>query len=414
MTRLPNTPGRRTLLLAAVLAPALAAGCGGAEESSGVTVVEELRGDTVVLVSSGDPERVQVDTVDVFWRSDEFGGELPRMALLGDHLVIGDLWRIHVVSTVDGSSRTMGRQGQGPAEFAGAAWSVGGIGTDTIAAFDGSKVLLFSLDGGFLTSYRTTPLFPFSQLPMGGSARDRPVYPLVTVGTGMLWERAAPSWEVEAGSTEKSALLWHDLAADTAVILGSWDYRDGSGDIFGELVKHAIASDARVATGSPADYCIRLSHAFEEGSRTGCRERVPVPVAAGFKDLSGLGDWGGPLGSGGGRDWVVQQLESNPVDVLPHFDRLLFSESGDLWVNLFHEEFAHVHRLLYSLFDWRPASREWEVFDRDAVLVRHLTLPGAFDLRVVRDGEGFGFLTLDTGEIVVGRVELPRSGSRQS
>jgi hypothetical protein len=94
------------------------------------------------------------------------------------------------------------------------------------------------------------------------------------------------------------------------------------------------------------------------------------------------------------------------VDLLPHFDRLLFSESGDLWVNLYHEEFAHVHRLAYSLFDWQPTTYEWEVFDRDAVLVRHVTLPGTFDLRVIGDGEGFGFFTLDTGEVVVGRVDL--------
>jgi hypothetical protein len=399
-------PARLILLMIAVLVPVLAAGCGVGADASGVTVTRELRGDTVIMVSSGDPERVRIDAVEVLWQSDEFGGELPRMARLGDHLVIGDLWRIHVVSIHDGRSHTFGRQGQGPGEFGGALWSVGGFGTDTIAAFDGSRVHLFSRAGELFATYRTTPQLPFTQLPMGGSARDRPVYPLVRSGRGMLWERAAPGWEVEAGATVQTALVWHDLEADTAAVLETRDYLHGIGAVFGELVKRAIASDGRVATASPADYCIRLSNAFEEGGHTGCRQRSPVPVAAGFSDLTELGDWGGPVGSGGGRDVVIQQLRTNPVDVLPHFDRLLFSESGDLWVSLFHDEYAHVHRLRYSLFNWEPASREWEVFDREAVLTRHVTLPGAFDLRVIGDGVGFGFLTLDTGEIVVGRIDL--------
>jgi hypothetical protein len=398
-------PARATLLTIAALVPTLFAGCAGDEDASGVTVVQELRGDTVVMVSSGEPERVRIDAVEVLWQSDEFWGELPRMARLGDHLVIGDLWRVHVVSIEDGGFHTFGRQGQGPAEFGGAAWSVGGIGTDTVAAYDGSKVLLFSLDGGFLTSYRTTPHIPFSQLPTGGSARDRPVYPLVKAGSGMLWERMSTDVTTDGSWTHQTALLWHDLEADTAVVLETWDYRDGTGAIFGELVKHAIASDGRVATGYPADYCIRLSHAFEEGGITGCRERSPVPIEAGFNDVSGLdSDWGG-------RDRVAQELRANPVEgSLPHFDRLLFSESGDLWVDLYHEDFASIYRLFYSLFDWQPASREWEVFSREAILVRHVTFPGAFDLRVIGDGEGFGFLTLDTGEIVVGRVDLTGSG----
>jgi hypothetical protein len=132
----------------------------------------------------------------------------------------------------------------------------------------------------------------------------------------------------------------------------------------------------------------------------GCRVRAGLPVEAGFSDLSevspGLSDvmkWKSPLG------------------VLPHFDRLLFSESGDLWVRLYHDEFAHVHpiRRLPSQGAWEAKVREWEVFDAEAVLVRHLTVPGTFDLRVIGDGEGFGFLTLDTGEVVVGRVDLTGS-----
>ncbi|MEX2609360.1 MAG: hypothetical protein WEA24_05400 [Gemmatimonadota bacterium] len=391
-------PARAILLAIAALAPVLTGGCGN-EERSGVTVVHELRGDTVLMVSSGEPERVRVEEVEVLWQSDEFEGILPRMARVGDHLVIGDLFRIHVVSLEDGGAHTFGRQGQGPGEFGGAIWSVGGFGPETFAAYDGSNTLLFSLEGEFLDSHEPTPRLPFTQPVMGGSARDRPSYPLVKSGSGVLWEKAS-SWEEKEGTgIERKALLWHDLEADTAAVLETWDYIRDPGAAFGELVKHAIASDGRVATGYPADYCIRLFHAFEEGGRTGCRERSRVAIEASFNDVSGL-DWAG-------RDQLAQELKANPVGgFLPHFDRLLFSASGDLWVNLYHDEYAHVHRLFYTLKDWKPTVHEWEVFDREAVLVRHVTLPGAFDLRVIGDGEGFGFLTLDTGEVVIGRVDL--------
>jgi hypothetical protein len=391
-------PARDAFLLMAALALTLAAGCGGDEEASGVTVVEELRGDTVVMVSSGEPERVRIDEVEVLWQSDEFdGARMPQMARFGDHLVIGDLWRVHVVSIQDGEARTFGRRGQGPGEIRTAIRSVGGFEPDTIAVLDEIQVLLFSLDGEFLTSHQTTGRLPFSGHVMGGSAADRLVYPLARSGRGMLWARMTHE------SPERKALLWHDLEADTVAVLETWDYR-GTEPIFFELVKHAIASDGRVATGDPADYCIRLFHAFEEGGRTGCRERSRVPVEEGFKNRSGPDAPWNPQG-----DPTVRRLEANPPDVLPHFDRLLFSESGDLWVNLYHEDFAHVHRLAYSAFDWQPTVHEWEVFDRDAVLVRHVTLPGTFDLRVIGDGEAFGFFTLDTGEIVVGRVDLTGS-----
>jgi hypothetical protein len=394
---------------------ALAAGCGGGERT-GATVVQELRGDTVVMVSSGEPERVRIDAVDVLWRSDEFEAASAhdvRMDRLGEHLVIGDFHRVHVVSIKDGGSHTFGRQGEGPGEIRWAIGSVGGFGPDTIAVLDQggaaqeSQVHLFSLDGEFLTSYRTPGQLPFIRPVLGGSGADRPVYPLVRSGGGMLWARVSGDRRADGSSISRKALLWHDLQADTAAVLETWEYGSGAqwrDPTFGERVKHTIASDGRVAAGDPADYCIRLSHAFEEGVRMGCRERSRVPVAAGFNALSGLDQMGE-----GGLANVARQLEANPVDLLPHFDRLLFSESGDLWVNLYHEDFAHVHRLAYSLFDWQPTTYEWEVFDRDAVLVRHVTVPGTFDLRVILDDMGFGFLTLDTGEVVVGRVDLTGS-----
>jgi hypothetical protein len=135
----PIAPARATLLTIAALVPTLTAGCGGDEVPSGVTVVQELRGDTVVMVSSGEPERVRIEAVEVLWQSDEFEGIYSRMARLGDHLVIGDRRRVHVVSIQDGGGHTFGRGGEGPAEFQQVIWSLGGFGTDTIATFDGFR-----------------------------------------------------------------------------------------------------------------------------------------------------------------------------------------------------------------------------------------------------------------------------------
>ncbi|TVP56344.1 MAG: hypothetical protein EA351_08125 [Gemmatimonadales bacterium] len=364
-----------------------------------MTVIQELRGDIVVMVSSGEPERVLIETVEVLWQSDDFEGRGTRMVRLGDRLVIGDGRRIHVVSVQDGGSHTFGRQGDGPGEFQ-AIHSIGGFGTDTISAYDFPKrtLSLFSMEGELLTTNRVTFPPPFFQ-PQGSRWGGSP--PL-GFGSGVLWEWG--SWAEGADVSQKS-LVWYDPEADTAAVLESWDLEKLTmsprgfmlnQDVFSFLVTHAVASDGWVATGYPADYCIRLFRVFEEDVRTGCRERSRIPVEAGFSTLPP------DLHPALQVDWEWR----NPADSLPHFDRLLFSESGDLWVRLYHEEFAHVHPLF---FDFSPAIREWEVLDREAVLMRHVTLPGAFDLWVIGDGEGFGFLTLDTGEVVVGRVDLTGS-----
>lgn len=215
------------------------------------------------------------------------------------------------------------------------------------------------------------------------------------------------------------ALVWHDLEPDTAGVLDvrHWqelekppipDVLASARDAFPIRVVHAIGADGRVASGDPAVYCIRLFHAFEEGVRLACRERSRIRVAAGFSppDLDLLD---GPI-----PQWLVDLYAwENPPDFLPHFDQLLFSDSGDLWVRTYHEEMAHAHPFLLdpqwglpALHPFRPATREWDVFDSEGVLVRQVALPKGFELRVVGDGEAFGFLTLETGEVAIGRVDL--------
>lgn len=412
-------PNLIILLVVATLAPALTAGCGGDEEPSGATVVQELRGDTVVLVSSGEAERVRVETVEIFWQSDEFEGLVPIMSRVGDHLVIGDNPRVHVISLDGANTHTFGRSGGGPGEFTFIR-SVGEIGRDIIGVFDEGtqRVTLFSLDGQLIATHGLTLPQPFvNSVPSSTNIGRGVVLPLVTFQGGVVMERAASYAE---GDTQlQKALVWFDLEADTSTVVGTWAYRNNFDveyveerrfleprEVFANLVVHGLGRDGRVAAGDPADYCVRLFRAFEEGAAMGCRERSRVPVETGFHTFPpGMqGDSNpraGPL-----RDRY--ESKTRRTTHLPHFDRLLFSESGDLWVSLYHEEFAQVHPLsrLPSLGAWEPELREWEVLDAEGALVRHVTVPGTFDLQVIGDDEAFGFLTLDSGEVVVGRIAL--------
>lgn len=409
------------LFMALALALPLATACGGDGEASSATVVRELRGDTVVLISRGEAERLRVETIEVFWQSDEFEGLVPTMALVGDHLVIGDTRRVHVISIDGANAHTFGRSGGGPGEFTFIG-SVGELGRDIIGVFDEGtrRVSLFSLEGQLIATHRLTFPQPFVASVGAGTniGRDRVPLPLMLLQGGVVMERAASYAE---GDTQlQKALVWFDLEADTSAVVATWVYRNNfdveyvedtrfidSREVFANLVVHGFARDGRVAVGDPAAYCISLFRAFEEGAVMGCRERSRVPVEAGFHTFP-PGIQAGPL-----RDRF--EPKTRRTTHLPHFDRLLFSEFGDLWVRLYHEEFAHVHPLsrLPSQGAWEPEIREWEVLNEEGVLVRHVTFPGTFDLQVIVDGETFGFLTLDSGEVVVGRVALAEAAARR-
>jgi hypothetical protein len=420
-TRRAATPH---LFLAPAFALTIATACTGDGEARGAEVVRELRGDTVVLVSSGEAERVRVATVEIFWQSDEFEGLVPIMSRVGDHLVIGDNRRVHVISLDGVNTHTFGRSGGGPGEFTFIG-SVGEIGRDIIGVFDEGtrRVTLFSLDGQVIATHRLTLPQPFvnSVGPTTNMGPDRVVLPLVTFQGGVVMERAASYAE---GDTQlQKALVWFDLEADTSTVVGTWAYRNNFDveyvegmrffdfrEVFVNLVVHGLGRDGRVAAGDPADYCVRLFRAFEEGAAMGCRERSRVPVETGFHTFPPEMQVDSNPNFGPLRDrWEPRTRRTTH---LPHFDRLLFSESGDLWVRLYHEEFAHVHPLS-RLFAWEPELREWEVLDAEGALVRHVTVPGTFDLQVIGDDEAFGFLTLDFGEVVVGRIPLDKSAARR-
>jgi len=210
------------------------------------------------------------------------------MARAGVHLVIGDQRRIHVVSIQGSGSHTFGRQGDGLGEFQ-MIHSVSGFGTDTIAAYDHPKRILslFSIEGELLTTYRVTFPPPFAQVQgyrWGGSSP-------AGFGSGVLWEWG--SW-VEGDNVTQKSLIWLDLEADTSAVFATWDLEELTmsprgfslaRDVFSSLVAHALSPEGRVATGYPADYCIRLSRVLEEDVRKGCRERSRIPVEAGFAAL---------------------------------------------------------------------------------------------------------------------------------
>ena len=215
----------------------------------------------------------------------------------------------------------------------------------------------------------------------------------------------------------RTALVWHDLQADTAAVLESWNYerwfRAGGRypapvNLFEPYVIAAFAPDGRLAVGNGVEYCITVQVVLQGGFRRICRDRTPVPVGAGIRnpDLR----W---LRSDIRQIRAVQVREQEVSEYLPHFDRMLFDEEGRLWVRTLGEELSNVHPYLledvYLLEDapeFRPSFRAWDVFDELGQLLATIEIPSNFEPHVIQSGRIYGFVELPTGEIAVGVVTI--------
>lgn len=397
---------RRSVLGAVILIGA----CGADREDAPLMVRQEVRGDTAVVISSGEPPLFSASAVQVTWRSDELGD--PRsMAQLGRHLVVGDGYRVHVLNSEGAHQRSFGTRGEGPGELQ-RVFSVGGFGEDTIAVFDVGlrRVSLYSLDGRFFDSRRATPEPPFVNPSWHGP-------PLVRHGPGVLWTATE---NVTPGEPNRVAVIWHDLDADSTALLEVWDgmvFELLSGGVFGpkELFPSraivAVGDQGQIAEGDGLDYCMSVRRVDEPEIGMWCREipRVRIGAAIRSPDLALLE---GVPQAELARGYLGDQ---DPGELLPHFDQILFSESGDLWVRTYDQALADIHP---GIVVWRPdlapPYRHWEVFDSDGGLVRRVRLPYSFQPRVISDDGVFGFWPLETGEITIGRALLEEVRSDSS
>lgn len=389
---------RRYLLGAAMLMSA----CAGDHEAAELMVREEIRGDTAVVISAGDPPLFMASAVEVTWQSHELGNP-QSMARAGEHLVVGDGYRVHVLDSEGAHEHSFGTRGEGPGELQSSS-SVGGFGEDTIAVFDARlhRVSLYSPDGRFFDSRRATPELPFVNPSRAGP-------PLVRHGPGVLWMATE---NIRPGEPTRAAVIWHDLDADSTTVLEVWDdlvFEELTGGVFGprDLFPPrailAVGNDGRIAEGDGIDYCLRIRRIGDPEREMWCRETPRIPVGAGIRspDLELL--------AGEPQAELVESMvgEQDPGEFLPHFDRIRFSESGEVWVRTYDEDLADIHPAIAGRRpDLAPQHRQWDVFDSDGALVKRVSLPYSFDPRVMFDDRTFGFWPLETGEITIGRAEL--------
>ena len=390
--------------------------------TSGTVDGEKLRwevtraGDTTVVTNYGEPARLRSDSIRVVWQSWKLGFPSKTLLVLGDRLIVGDQQRIHILSLEGEFLRTVGREGHGPREFEFVV-SLARFGTDTLAVHDDEnlRISFFTPDGDFLGLVPYAPLLPYGNPVNGYLLRLSVRQGLVGLRGGVvsLW-RERLNWT----RPTRTALVWHDLQADTAAVLeSSWKgerwFRAGPGyaatvQLFEPQVIAALAPDGRFAVGNGIEYCITVHVVMQGGFRRICRDRTPAPVGAGIRnpDLR----WLMPRFR---REAAILVKEQEVSKYLPHFDRMLFDEEGRLWVRTLGEELSNVHPylledvyLLEGAPEFRPPFRTWDVFDELGRLLTTIQIPSNFDPHVIQSGRMYGFVELPTGEVAVGVVTV--------
>jgi hypothetical protein len=397
-----------------VLSAVLLAACGSGATGS-LEVHREMAGDTVVLTAVGAPDTVDV-TPTVLWRSDEI--ERPTsMALAtlpdGPRLLIGDGNYVHILAlagegVVD--AMTVGREGGGPGEYR-AVGAVGAFPPDTLAVWDVGSMRLTLLDpAGELLATRS--------LPASGDYRPRfRGAGLRRYDGNLLDVTAAP---LAVGEQTPMALVLRPSSGDTATVLEEWPGREiqafesggqmmiGSTRLFGDGTRAGVGPGGWVARGDGEAYCVTVFRVdAAESPRRLCRARERTPVGDGIRHP----DWS-QIENPGQRD-VIKALSGamDVGDLMPSYDRLVWSEDGDLWVRTMGPEVAEVHPYLlaFQAVDG-PAYRLWDVFDPAEGKVQTVRIPAELDAQVMDGSTVYGFYELPTGEITVGRATIPEPG----
>lgn len=393
-----TTSARRSALLLAFLLGA----CRAEQPRRGIEVRETSLGDTIVDTSVGVPDTIGVDSARTVWQSDALDNP-NSMVVSGNRLVIGDRTQVHILtlshSTV-ADDVTVGRQGSGPGEYQ-RIYGVTILGSDTVAVFDASSQRLsrLSMDGTFLGSTPVRPREPYVNPVFGGEIhawRD-----------GLLMRARSL---IVPNQPMGEALLWVDLSADSVSAVREWegltlvqlsDRFFGPKKLFPSNPMTTIGPGPVLAMGDGLEYCFTLTElGGDTPPRRLCRDRPRTPVGEGMHDpdLSAL-----EAGSPARLNMQAIVAHEEFPDVLPSYDELLYAPPGEVWVRTMGPEVADVLPSVRVLDpSQRPSRRFWDVFDtHEGRLLHTLAIPSSFQPKAFTPDRVYGFLTLETGEIVV-------------
>jgi hypothetical protein len=395
--------------LAAILLAGML-GCGRGPAAPSSALERSVSGDTVITVAGNVPRTDRLTALDVIWQDTSL--KRPRhMLATGDQLVISEDTELHFIDLTNRSVRTVGRPGEGPGEFR----SIRAFGAirDSIAVYD-LALRRLSIITPALSFARTTPLHAYP--PFVGVRRRNNVLLAVDEGLLLLLE-SNPN--VSTGDPVRAALVWQSVIGDSSRIVRVWNdvmFHDVPGTrflirerLFPQEVVIAVSNDGRFAHGDGMLYCITV-------------ESVQVPPGYQIQRL--CRDWQPPLvGRGirnvdmhGMRDDSFQRsirtsLRGQQIpDHLPSYDKALFDALGRLWIRTVPSTLSDIHPSVLERYPiLGPTFHYWDVFARDGVLVRTVAFPVRFDVRAITLTHAFGFLELDSGEIVIATVPLESS-----
>lgn len=356
--------------------------------------------DTVATVSVIDT--TTIDHVQAIWQSDAL--ERPTsMAAAGDRLIVADRDRVHIVPVTGRGTITI--DGRATNAF-DRVYGVGVLDSGEFAVLDGARRRLTSVStsGEILESSSVATRQPFINWWSGSH--------LVPWSGGLLLRVFSG---VELGRTTRHSIAWLAPHGDTMLPLRTWDGETladlggvfGPAELFGPTLHLAVSSEGLVASGDGLDYCVTVESVAGTGqaaTRRFCRDRPRTPTGPGIlnPDVAEL------AGDRRIRSFDERMIAAQRVGgLLPSFDRLLWSEEGELWVRTMGEEVANIHpRILASRPDLGPSHRVWDVFDSEGRFTQTIRLPAAFDPQIIARAHAYGFHRLADGSIALAMVRL--------
>ncbi len=346
----------------------------------------------------------------ILWRGDPLKWPV-SVVLIGNTLVVADRAELHYLSLDGTHTRTVGAAGEGPEEF-GRITAIGQYGEYVLVRDEGlQRISVYDAEGQQVTSSRFT---------LRGSTQPTAPF-LRPAGAGYLhivWPRILPR-----ETPVETTLMWSAFESDSTASIGRWrdrqlrsvDRANSWARPLGPRAHVAIGPGGRWAQGDGLDYCIAISSSRDAGRKTACRGWARVGVNRAVRSP----DWSRISAMVGLTDEQLQAWKRNIAiedfdDEFPSYDRLVYAETGDLWVRTIGQSRGNVHPSLAETYsELRPALYEWGIHNAEGQYRATVLLPSAFEPRHITDGVVYGIQRMSAGDfaIVEGRWGSPGAAS---